>query len=164
MPHRVEANRYIQLTETGAGRMAEAMRKYRIAIDDIAGDRDTPSRNTVKRALRKGPVFLNTLDRIWDYIQRRAAEKRETLVDLHRGEDYLFVESAPRTENDALEIAEVLPPGASKRGWLSRQVPRRNRLFTGRRDVLDRLHRTLKAGPTALDPGPAGAYRTRGDR
>src|SRR5690349_9437414 len=93
MPQKVETNRYIQLTESGLARLEEAMRKCRVVLDDMAYDRETPSRNTIKRALRREPVFLNTLDRIWEFLQRAAEEKRLSLPDLRRGEDYLFVES-----------------------------------------------------------------------
>ena len=155
MQHKVEANRYIQLTDAGLKRLEEAMRRYRLSIDDIAGDRDTPSRNTVKRVLRKGLVFLNTLDRIWDYLQRCAAEKQETLAYLRRGDEYRFVEGVSRSDEDPPNGAIDTPPALGRRGWISRNVPRRNRLFTGRRDVLDRLHGALGAGPAALIQDPA---------
>jgi tetratricopeptide (TPR) repeat protein len=150
MPQKLEANRYVQLTDRGLKRFEEARRKYRQTIEDIVGDRDTPSVNTVKRAFKKGPVFVGTLERIWDYLRRCADAKQEPLPDLREGEDYLFVEGTSRAEEKALEPAA----SESKQGWLSRQVPRPNRLFTGRREVLDRLHTALKAGPTALVPDP----------
>src|SRR5690348_623598 len=122
MAQKFEANRYIQLTESGLARLEEAMRKCRIGLDDMAYDRETPSRNTIKRALRRGPVFLNTLDRIWEYLQRTAEEKRLTLPDLRRGEDYLFVES--EAGDNEIREAPASKPLGGKRGWLSRQVPR----------------------------------------
>ena len=129
------------------------MRRYRRSVDDIAADRETPSRNTVKRALRREAVFLNTVDRIWDFLQQSAAEKRETLSDLRRGQDYEFIEGAPKTAEHTLKPSSVVRTDG-RRGWLSRQVPRRNRLFTGRTEELGRLHNAIKAGPAALVSDP----------
>src|SRR5262249_13768820 len=113
-----------------------------------------PSVNTVKRVFRREPVFFDTLERIWDYLRRAAAEQKETLPDLADEEDYLFVESSPRPDDPPPERAPEPPPPGSPGGWLARQVPRPNRLSTGRRDALARLHAALKAGPTALVPDP----------
>jgi FOG: TPR repeat len=112
-------------------------------------DRETPSANTVKRALRQGPVFVSTLERIWAYFRRRAsAEGRESLPPLQEGEDYVFTE--PATARGAGEaVAEVAP----QRGWLSQRVPPPNRLFTGRREVLDHLHAAFIAGSSGAAPG-----------
>ncbi|HZO88586.1 MAG TPA: tetratricopeptide repeat protein [Chthonomonadaceae bacterium] len=160
MQLRTEATRYVRLTEAGLKRLEEARRKYRKTIDDIVGDRNTPSINTVKRVFKQGPVFLDTLERIWDYLQRCAEENKATLPYLISGEDYVFVEGTPRADNTPRadtkvkeDIAEALPSD-SRWGWLSRQVPGPNRLFTGRRNILDRLHTALKAGSAALVPDP----------
>lgn len=148
------ANRYVQLTETGLNRFHAARRRYKTTVDDVVGDMNTPSVNTVKRALRQQPVFVSTLERIWDYFQRRAAEHGERLPYLAEGKDYVFV------EGDASACAAADPqesrPGEAekKKGWISRHVPRPNRLFTGRRDVLNRLRAALQAGPAALIADP----------
>src|SRR3982751_6383365 len=95
MPNVQNNNRYVQLTETGLGRLHSARRKYRSTVEDIVGDISTPSVNTIKRALRQEPVFVSTLERIWEYFQRCAVEKRERLPFLIEGEDYLFVSEVP---------------------------------------------------------------------
>src|SRR5579871_2312151 len=140
--------RYVHLTESGLNRLKAVRRKYGITVDDIVDDRETPSINTVKKALRREPVFVSTLDRIWDYLQRCAAERRETLSHLVEGVDYVFIESGTDTGSKRDDVPPPLERVESKRGWISRQAPRPNRLFMGRRDVLDRLHAALKTGAT----------------
>jgi tetratricopeptide (TPR) repeat protein len=151
----MDTNRYVQLTDAGLNRLNTVRRKYGATVEDIVGDPDTPSSNTIKRTLRQGPVFVSTLERIWDYFQRRAAGKREVLSHLVEGEDYIFVESTTREEKRPGGHDASPARGESRQGWISRQVPRPNRLFTGRGDVLERLHRALQAaGPatTVTDP------------
>src|SRR5206468_2757312 len=97
-------------------------------VEDIVSDRDTPSINTVKRALRRGPVFIDTLERIWDYLQRCAQEKKETLPDLLDGEDYAFVESTQKAVVKAPQNRVETLASGSRRGWISHQTPRPNRL------------------------------------
>ncbi|MES2459112.1 MAG: tetratricopeptide repeat protein [Armatimonadota bacterium] len=151
-------NRCVQLTDAGLQRLHTARRRYRQSIDNIAWDKKTPSVNTVKRALRQAPVFLDTLERIWDYLRSCAEAQKESLTDLVPGEDYRdYVENetsptpAPRTTELVLPPVSP-PPGDRRRGWLSRQVPRHNRLFLGRRAILDQLHDTLARGAAALIP------------
>lgn len=154
MPTSSEANRYVQLTAEGLNRFHAARRRYKATVDDIAGDMNTPSVNTVKKAFRQRPVFVSTLERIWDFFQRCAAEYNERLPYLVEGKDYVFVEGSPNGET-AFNRQEDQPLDAeSKHGWISRHVPRPNRLFTGRRDALDRLHTALMAGPAALVADP----------
>ena len=81
-PRKTEANRCVQLTDAGLKRLHEARRKYRKTIEDIIFDARTPSVNTVKRALRHGPVFLDTLERIWDFLRECAAEKKRDIYGL----------------------------------------------------------------------------------
>lgn len=163
----MDNNRYVQLTETGLKRLHAARRRYAATVDEIVVDVSTPSVNTIKRVLRQEPVFVSTLDRIWDYFQRRATEKQERLPYLIEGEDYLFVESGAaaekkksgRTGKAVPELSERIEETTSKangqkRGWISRHVPRPNRLFTGRREALNRLHTALQAGPAALIADP----------
>src|SRR5580704_16879315 len=150
----LEANRYVQLTETGLKRFHAARRRYKTTVDDIVGDMNTPSVNTVKRVLRQQPVFVSTLERIWDYFQRCATENGERLPYLIEGTDYVFVERTPTSDTDLYPQQSRPLDVKSKRGWISRYVPRPNRLFTGRHDTLDRLHTALKAGPVALTADP----------
>ena len=159
-----EANRCVQLTEAGLKRLHEARRKYRKTIENIVQDDNTPSVNTVKKAFRQGLVFVDTLERIWDYLRACAEARHEVLPDLVRGEDYIFVGGSagatPQTErgeaNDAQTKAAQDKPPSLPRGWLSRSVPRSNRLFMGRRDVLDRLHAALTTNAiTALTDAQA---------
>jgi tetratricopeptide (TPR) repeat protein len=159
MKRKREANRYVQLTEAGFHRLHAVRRKYGLTMEDIASDSETPSINTVKRAFRQGPVFVNTLERIWDFFQRCAAERREPLADLVEGEDFRFVESEAiadkKTSGKKTSGHDRQSERAEgRKGWISRLTPRPNRLFTGRRDLLDRLHTSLKSGPTALVPDP----------
>ncbi len=149
-----DANRYVQLTETGLNRVQAARRRYRTTIEDIVGDPETPSVNTVKRVMRRGPVFVSTLERIWEYFRRCAQERRERLPYLAEGEDYVYVEVAQKADGDRDGNTTASERVVLKRGWISRQVPRPNRLFTGRREVLDHLHSTLKTGPVALVADP----------
>src|SRR5579872_3698208 len=154
MQKNTDANRYVQLTETGLNRLHATRRRYKATVDDIVVDVNTPSVNTVKRALRQEAVFLSTLERIWDYFQRCANESGERLPYLVDGEDYVFVDGA-----SAPAVKTVGQRGRphrvkTKKGWISRHAPRPNRLFTGRRDVLDRLHSALKTGPAALVADP----------
>lgn len=149
-----DANRYVQLTETGLKRFHAARRRYKTTVDAIVGDMNTPSVNTVKRVLRQQPVFVSTLERVWDYFQRCAAENGERLAFLAEGTDYIYVEGKPTAEDNGSPPERPPSNGANRRGWISRTVPRPNRLFTGRRDTLDRLHATLKAGPAALTADP----------
>jgi tetratricopeptide (TPR) repeat protein len=157
MQKKQDANRYVLLTETGLSRLHAIRRRYKTTVDDIIGDINTPSVNTVKRVLRREPVFVSTLERLWDYFQRRAAEKGENLPYLLESKDYVFVEGTSRTDHtdkgDKKDQAKPSPP-EQKQGWISRQVPRSNRLFTGRREALDRLHAALKTGPAALIADP----------
>jgi tetratricopeptide (TPR) repeat protein len=152
------ANRYVQLTETGVSCLHAARRRYGATVEEIVFDTNTPSVNTVKRALRQEAVFVSTVERIWEFFQRRAAEKGERLAYLLEGRDYLFVEGpeAANKGTDKKVEEEGQPPGGvvSRNGWISRHVPRPNRLFTGRRDELDRLHTALRAGPAALIADP----------
>src|SRR5262245_13009280 len=67
-----EINRYVALTETGRDRLEAARRRFRKTLDDIAAQPVTPSINTVKKAFRRGPVFVSTIERIWDYFQQCA--------------------------------------------------------------------------------------------
>src|SRR5581483_2879910 len=149
-----DANRYVQLTETGLKRFHAARRRYKATVDDIVGDMNTPSVNTVKRVLRQQPVFVSTLERVWDYFQRCAAASGERLAFLAEGTDYLFVEGKPTADGNGSRQEGRSSNGANRRGWISRSVPRPNRLFTGRREILDRLHATLQAGPAALTADP----------
>jgi len=143
-PGKTDANRYVQLTDAGLERFQTVRRRCGVTVENIVNDPDTPSTNTVKRALRQGPVFVSTLERIWGCLQRLAADRRESLPLLIPGTDYVFVESATEAPPASVEGNDAPParPG-SRRGWISRQVPRPNRLFTGRRDTLDRLHQAL---------------------
>ncbi|HLV81951.1 MAG TPA: FxSxx-COOH system tetratricopeptide repeat protein [Chthonomonadaceae bacterium] len=148
------ANRYVQLTETGVKRLHAARRRYRTTVDDVVGDMNTPSVNTVKRALRQQPVFVSTLERIWDYFQRRAAENGERLPYLAEATDYVFVDGSASASAATAPKESRLEEADKKQGWISRHVPRPNRLFTGRREALDRLRAALQAGPAALIADP----------
>src|SRR4051812_35372633 len=90
-----ETNRYVELTEEGRKRLEDVRRKYRKTLDDIAGEPETPSINTVKRAFRKGPVFVSTLERIWEYFRECAADQNEKLPYLIKDEDYYYVDAGP---------------------------------------------------------------------
>ena len=143
----MDANRYARLTDAGLNRLHSARRKYGRTVEDIIRERDTPSANTVKKALRKDPVFVSTLERVWAYLTRCAAARQETLVPLQEGNDYLFeaqtvAAKAAQSQNEERSGTESAAPPM---GWLSRQVPRPNRLFTGREDVLEKLHAALSA-------------------
>src|SRR5947209_3336300 len=85
-----DANRYVQLTATGLARLHALRRKYKTTVEEIAGDMETPSINTVKRALKQEAVFVSTLERLWDYFQRCAAERGETVAYPAEGTDYVF--------------------------------------------------------------------------
>ena len=146
---KAEASRCVVLTESGLARFHEARRRYRLTIEAIAGDSNTPSVNTVKRALGRGPVFVDTLERIWDYLRGCAESRRETLADLVPGDDYVFA-PGDSPADDAPTQTPPLQATPNRRGWLSRQVPRPNRLFLGRQAILQRLHAALKPGATAL--------------
>src|SRR5690348_6880462 len=89
----MEINRYVQLTETGVSRLQAARKRYHLRIEDIVGDVNTPSVNTIKRAMRREPVFVSTVERIWEFFQRQAEEHRERLPYLSEGADYVFVEA-----------------------------------------------------------------------
>lgn len=162
-----DANRCVKLTDSGVRRLEAARRKYRKTVEDIAGGSDTPSINTIKRALRKGPVFVSTLERIWHYFRKCSSDQRETLPYLIEDEDYFYVESEPRSAVHNDEREPHTDVGKAHPGWISRNVPRPNRLFTGRRDVLEILHIALKDSPAALvaDPqaltGLAGIGKTQ---
>src|SRR5690242_14648596 len=149
-----DANRYVQLTETGLKRFHAARRRYKTTVDDVVGDMNTPSVNTVKRVLRQQPVFVSTLERIWDYFQRRAAENGERLPYLAEATDYVFVEGNGAAGANAAPKDSRPDAASKKQGWISRHVPRPNRLFTGRREALDRLRTALQAGPAALVADP----------
>jgi tetratricopeptide (TPR) repeat protein len=144
-------NRYVRLTEAGAGRIQAARRRFRATVEDIVGHPGTPSINTVKRALKQQPVFVSTIERIWDYFRQRASEAGERMGYLLEGEDFFYVEETPETPETQAEPAE---PIVQSRGWISRAVPRPNRLFTGRRDALDRLHEALRKTSAALIADP----------
>jgi tetratricopeptide (TPR) repeat protein len=152
------ANRYVQLTEAGVSCLHAARRRYGATVEEIVFDANTPSVNTVKRALRQEPVFVSTMERIWEFFQRRAAERGERLAYLLEGRDYTFVEGPVVADKgtDKKVEGDRQPSGSavSRNGWISRHVPRPNRLFTGRRDELDRLHTALRAGPAALIADP----------
>src|SRR5579862_1547410 len=152
MQDRAESKRYVRLTEQGCRRVAAARRKFGKTIEEIVADRNTPSINTVKRALAGGAVFVDTLDRIWDYLRGCAAGHTDSLPDLEAGDDYEYI-SGDQPEEEPTPARAVPKPGGRK-GWLSRQVPQPNRLFTGRQDVLARLHVALKRGPTAIVADP----------
>jgi tetratricopeptide (TPR) repeat protein len=154
MERQKEANRYVQLTETGFYKLHAVRRRFGLTVEDIVSDSETPSVNTVKRAIKRGPVFVNTLERIWGFFQRLGAERKETLPDLVEGEDYLFVEGEANAGKTTPGRVEASGPTEGRKGWISRLTPRPNRLFTGRRDLLDRLHTSLQAGPAALVPDP----------
>ena len=64
-PGKTDANRYVQLTDAGLERFQTVRRRCGVTVENIVNDPDTPSTNTVKRALRQGPVFVSTLERIW---------------------------------------------------------------------------------------------------
>jgi tetratricopeptide (TPR) repeat protein len=148
-----ETSRCVLLTDSGLQRFHDARRKYRKTIENIAWDKSTPSVNTVKRAFKQGPVFVDTLERIWDYLRTCAEAQKDELADLVRGVDYVFetdpVQASTMPENAPDDLSAV-----NRRGWLSRQVPRPNRLFLGRRDILQHLHTALKSDPAALIPDP----------
>src|SRR5205085_1842135 len=105
-------NRYVRLTETGLNRHQVARRRYKATLGDMVFDVNTPSVNTIKRVLRQEPVFVSTLDRVWDYFQRCAADRRESLPYLIEGEDYTFVESGAATDrkNGSGEAEESQAP------------------------------------------------------
>ncbi|MCW3055870.1 MAG: tetratricopeptide repeat protein [Chthonomonadales bacterium] len=154
MHKKSDANRYVVLTEAGLSRLHTVRRTYKTTVANVIDDIDTPSVNTIKRVLRREPVFVSTLERIWNYFQQRAEAKRERLAFLVEGQDYLFTESVARAAR-ASEGAKAEPESAVQgKGWVSRQTPRFNRLFTGRREALDRLHTALQAGPAALVADP----------
>ncbi len=153
MQVQTELNRYVALTEAGRRQLESVRRKYHKTVEEVAADDNTPSINTVKRTLRKGPVFVSTLDRIWDYFQACAAENAERLPYPVEGEDYIYVDGAPGADKPIAEERASAGIG-SNAGWISRGVPRPNRLFTGRVDVLADLHTALKTGPAALVGDP----------
>jgi tetratricopeptide (TPR) repeat protein len=147
MPNKTDANRYVLLTETGLSRLHTVRRAYRTTVADVVGDMNTPSVNTVKRVLRREPVFVSTLERLWDYFQRCAAEKGEALPFLIEGKDYLFTDGTAAIERGLPGGTATSGAGGEAKGWISRRVPRSNRLFTGRRELLDRLYAALHADP-----------------
>ena len=154
MEYAKESNRYIQLTQQGLMRITDARRKSRKTLEEIALDRDTPSINTVKRLFRRQPIFLGTMERVWDFFQRCAHERKESFPYPIQGEDYLYVEGelkdalqAPVKKLDEIEAGSLS-------GWMSRQVPRQNRLFTGRREALANLHASLQTGLSKNAPDP----------
>lgn len=150
----MDSPRYVQLTAAGLKRLHAIRLKLGLTVEDIVADRETPSVNTVKKALRQGMVFISTLERIWDYLQRCAAERREMLSPLREGEDYVFVEGATKTEDNVQDASPLPDRPESRQGWISRQTPRPNRLFTGRREILDRLHAAFQPSQTTpvIDP------------
>lgn len=137
-----DSNRYVQLTDSGLARLHNARRRLGLTMEELINDPTTPSANTVKKALRKEPVFVRTLEKIGLYLQRQAAERKITFPLLTEGEDYYF------KEGEAPEAS----PSEPRVGWLSRQVPHPNRLFTGRRDVLERLRAAFLATTPVSDP------------
>lgn len=151
MPKRPDSNRYVLLTEAGLNRLHTARRTYRTTVADLVGDMETPSVNTIKRVLRQEPVFVSTLERLWDYLQRCAAKQGEALPALVAGKDYRFTEAKGRDTPVASQQTEA---AGQRRGWISRQTPRSNRLFTGRREALERLHAALWAGNGAQSADP----------
>lgn len=154
MQKNTDANRYVQLTDTGLGRFHTLRRRYKATIEDIIGDINTPSVNTVKRALKQEAVFLSTLERIWDYFQRCSTENGERLSYLIEGSDYVFVEQASSEGSNVPQREAPAFEAENRRGWISRYVPRPNRLFTGREDALTRLRTALQAGSVALVADP----------
>jgi tetratricopeptide (TPR) repeat protein len=128
--------RTVFLTPEGLQRIETARRRLGISLDALAMDPETPSANTIRKALRGEPVFVRTVDRIEAFLSRRAANTRQPFERLREGDDWRYAE--PQT-------AQVPP---DERGWISRHVPPPNRLFTGRSDILQRLHHALCA-PTA---------------
>ena len=152
MPKKREMNRSVQLTEVGLKRLHEARRRYKQSLNALMSDEETPSVNTIKRALRQDAVFMDTLERIWNFLGRCAEAKQETLPDLVYGEDY--VSAGESGEWARVPEAEENGRQSRQKGWLSRSVPHPNRLFTGRHDILERLHASLKAGSVALVPDP----------
>src|SRR5579862_5014892 len=100
MPKSTDANRYVQLTDTGLNRLQTIRRRYKATVEDIIGDINTPSINTVKRALKQEPVFVSTLERIWDYFQRCAEANGDRLVYLVEGTDYVYVEQTAASDTD----------------------------------------------------------------
>lgn len=151
-----EQNRCVQLTDAGLQRFHDARRRYRKTMENIAWDQNTPSVNTVKRAFKQGPVFVDTLERIWDYLRCCAESQKETLPDLRHGVDFVFESEVVATVQELNTPSSLRESSHSdnRRGWISRQVPRPNRLFLGRATVLDQLHRSLKIDTTALAPDP----------
>jgi len=154
MPKKSDASRYVLLTETGLNRLHTVRRTYKTTVADVIDDIDTPSVNTIKRVLRREPVFVSTLERIWNYFQGRAEASGERLAFLIEGQDYRFTESASKADRPSEEARVESEQAGQGRGWVSKHTPRFNRLFTGRRETLDRLHAALKAGPAALVADP----------
>lgn len=150
---KTDANRYVQLTDAGLARLHAARRRFGLTQEDIVTDPDTPSANTVKKALRQEPVFVRTIERIWAYMQRQASARNATFPYLEEDEDYTYYREEDEEQEASDEPAESLPV-APRRGWLSRQVPHANRLFTGRQNVLERLRTALTSGPAALVADP----------
>jgi tetratricopeptide (TPR) repeat protein len=142
-----DANRYVLLTDSAVTRFHAARRQLGLTMEAIVSNPDTPSANTVKKALRQEPVFVRTLERLWACLQTHATDQRTTFAALEETRDYVYA------ENDTLPVSPPVVP-LSRRGWISRQVPHPNRLFTGRGEVLVRLHQALTSGPAALVPDP----------
>lgn len=82
-----DSNRYVQLTDSGLARLHNARRRLGLTMEELINDPTTPSANTVKKALRKEPVFVRTLEKIGLYLQRQAAERKITFPLLTEGED-----------------------------------------------------------------------------
>src|SRR5207248_1403668 len=114
-----EVNRYVRMTDRGRDRLEAARRRYRKTLEDVANDSNAPSINTVKRVFRQGPVFVSTLERIWDFFRRCAAEQKERLPYLIEDEDYSYVENDPPVVGN-IPGPELSPGGANLGvGWLS---------------------------------------------
>src|SRR5690349_11186137 len=125
------SNRNVQLSESGLNRIKAARRKYHKTIENIVAGPDSPSINTVKRALRRGPVFISTIERIWSFFQTCAKEAGERLPPLEEDVDYVPA-AEPSSVDDRAEPRRI----ESLAGWISRHAPRPNRLFMGRSEVL----------------------------
>ena len=88
----IAPHRYVQLTEAGRQRFHEARRRGGITLDALTAAPETPSVNTIKKALRREKVFLSTLERLWNYLRHCTSKPsgREILGLLTEGDDYLF--------------------------------------------------------------------------
>jgi tetratricopeptide (TPR) repeat protein len=130
------ASRYAQLTDVGLARLHAMRRRLGLTLDELVRDPETPSVNTIKKALRQEPVFVRTLERLSAYLQRQASQQHLSFSPLREQDDYLYTQDeTPEPESEA----------QAAHGWISRQVPPPNRLFTGRQAVQVQLRAALTA-------------------